>query len=1763
MDSKSLLDYALFQLTPTRTRCDLLVFSGGVTEKLASGLVGPFISHLKFAKDQIPKGGYSITLRPPSAHASWFTKATFQRFVRFVSTPEVLERFVHVEREIVQIGSSIQSNELSNIHIVGQGEDGSLSSTDRIVKKSTDSTKSKGEIERSDDVLQEENSKIRLQRHLEIRKVLLRKEQAMAYARALAAGFEMDNIDDLISFADTFGASRLREACIDFKELCKKKHTDGIWMDELAAMEACSQSELPYLGTSGIILTCESGASGQNNMLNFCSDGVSGGKLMPNGSLDMSSDSTTSQANSDSNKDNNLPASDQMPPNSATVQMQMPWPNQIPRFMYNIQSPVQQMPPYQGYHFPAMQPVPPYYQGNMCWPPNMDESSHGLLREPAYHQHQKSSSSKKDKPPNVKGPKTSEEDEQNESSDSDSGSDCDAHTPHDRKHSSMGQPYRKKNRKKSKTVVIRNINYITSKRRNEENGVSDDPSSVEDELIHEESLREKIEDAIGSLEKHHNSSSHNNKKRGGHKSLGIANRSDSSGDQDLGNDPVADISVGGKRNENWDAFQDILMKNKESITKQHPKNVCDEQFAIKSSDDGIGAGTSPAVDLEPEKIIMQRKLAADSFVEIGRDGGYDGRVNLEDFRNGENFCSSMKRRDCADEQLLFSQGLEESRSFQGKALSDCASELSIVKNGKGEDWFIVNHFGQSENQEAAIEQTTFGGNDTSSLEHDQSQTERREKSLPIDDSFMIQSRLAVDDQYDSQWKSDISMVSDLNVTSQPENGTPDVSQNKLALSGAYEPNDLCMVLEWDSRVECERASWTPEMDYGIEISFMEADKKSSAVETNDDAEENLPVKSKSINGKNAVGPGTTSVGKGLSKNPRGSLVKSNSDILSKSKKSSPINWSIVQKSKSEKEEEIRKKMEELVIQRQKRITEKTAASGFTPAKKVPVGSKVASSKHDKHRSQSTTQDSIRSSSPKLSSTNSAMDRLVPGQIKHKWASALSKSDQLKKTSSKLIRFWKQVHGEEKDLLETNKSSESSEKLREVKGLTVHNSCSVAGDFITMTELRKKILTFTDLIDLPSCIGSASLNELLIGTVKDLHKLYPDIICRISTSEMEGISTNQAVASFCDALRSIGDMWMKNNEWRANSLAILDDMINVARERLFDMMDEDDQTKDYSPQANAFGRALSDSYSDNKTPISSSPATPTWVLLEMTNCYTKVGEFEKNSYSPPLLLPLRVQAIGKLNPIDVKRLSFHMLPHIAAQDPNLLKQMNQTVEELKLKTQAKNDFEVRAADSIEVTKECKMTEDIVKILMFNLDKITGDKGRNQIGSLNIPPVTSRETLEGEAMDVLLPTPSLPNLQPSMVAAEAPPPPTSPRMSPKVELIPPPIISSNAIELPPSPLLSMVLPNAIVSSPPKLLPNAIAGPPPLPPPPLIASGNTTVMPPPTTSGNIAPPPPPPMTSGSTAAPPIMSSNGSAPSQPPPMPLTKAGAHPPPPALGGAKSLRAKKAATKLKRSPQMGNLYRLLKGKVEGSSLDGKSLQGGKKSKIGASTGGKQGMADALAEMTKRSIMEVKVSANSFQTTDMAELLKFHKYVESHLEKLTDESQVLARFEGFPMKKLEALRMAAAMYSKLDAMVNNLQNWKIEAPLGQLLDKAENYFNKIKGELDALEQTKDEESKKFQSHKIHFDFSILVRIKELMVDVSSGCMELALKERRGAKAKENAEFGSKIEGRKKGSAKMLWKAFQFAFRVYTFAGGHDDRADKLTRELAHEIESNPHH
>ncbi|XP_047092936.1 COP1-interacting protein 7-like [Lolium rigidum] len=261
------LDSAAFQLTPTRTRCDLVVIANGKKEKIASGLLNPFVAHLKAAQEQIAKGGYTILLEPgPEAgEAPWFTRGTVERFVRFVSTPEVLERVTTVEAEMLQLEDAIAVQSSENLGLrSAEGRNGKPA--DCAVegsKTSHDPDVDNALILYKPDMhpappvqngagAHEENSKVQLLRVLETRKTVLRKEQAMAFARAVAAGFDIDNLLYLISFAERFGASRLMKACTQFIDLWRQKHETGQWIDvEPEAMSA--RSEFPPFNASGIM----------------------------------------------------------------------------------------------------------------------------------------------------------------------------------------------------------------------------------------------------------------------------------------------------------------------------------------------------------------------------------------------------------------------------------------------------------------------------------------------------------------------------------------------------------------------------------------------------------------------------------------------------------------------------------------------------------------------------------------------------------------------------------------------------------------------------------------------------------------------------------------------------------------------------------------------------------------------------------------------------------------------------------------------------------------------------------------------------------------------------------------------------------------------------------------------------------------------------------------------------------------------------------------------------------------------------------------------------------------------------------------------------------------------------------------------------------------------------------------------------------------------------------------------------------------------
>ncbi|CAA0816158.1 Unknown protein [Striga hermonthica] len=194
------LDYAVFQLSPKHSRCELFVSSDGTTEKIASGLLKPFISHFQIAEEQLSSFSPSVKLEVGRQRntETWFTKGTLERFVRFVSTPEVLEQVNTYDAEMSQLEAARRIYSQGAGNQVSGGGGAGVTAADDATKKE-------------------------LLRAIDVRLLAVRQDLSSACARAAAAGFNIDSVSELQMFADWFGAHRLNEACGKYLSLSKRR----------------------------------------------------------------------------------------------------------------------------------------------------------------------------------------------------------------------------------------------------------------------------------------------------------------------------------------------------------------------------------------------------------------------------------------------------------------------------------------------------------------------------------------------------------------------------------------------------------------------------------------------------------------------------------------------------------------------------------------------------------------------------------------------------------------------------------------------------------------------------------------------------------------------------------------------------------------------------------------------------------------------------------------------------------------------------------------------------------------------------------------------------------------------------------------------------------------------------------------------------------------------------------------------------------------------------------------------------------------------------------------------------------------------------------------------------------------------------------------------------------------------------------------------------------------------------------------------------
>ncbi|KAK4383369.1 COP1-interacting protein 7 [Sesamum angolense] len=212
----------------------------GARRKLASGLLKPFVAHLRIAEEQVASAAQSVKLevgRSKNA-ATWFTKGTLERFVRFVSTPEVLELVNTFDAEMSQLEAArrIYSQAMFTLvyringpnsgHVIllviswnfeeegsrtpwppylccGEEESGAMEKL-AAVEKSESGGGGSG-VTAADDATKKE-----LLRAIDVRLAAVQQDLSTACTRAAAAGFNIDTVSELQMFADKFGADRLK-----------------------------------------------------------------------------------------------------------------------------------------------------------------------------------------------------------------------------------------------------------------------------------------------------------------------------------------------------------------------------------------------------------------------------------------------------------------------------------------------------------------------------------------------------------------------------------------------------------------------------------------------------------------------------------------------------------------------------------------------------------------------------------------------------------------------------------------------------------------------------------------------------------------------------------------------------------------------------------------------------------------------------------------------------------------------------------------------------------------------------------------------------------------------------------------------------------------------------------------------------------------------------------------------------------------------------------------------------------------------------------------------------------------------------------------------------------------------------------------------------------------------------------------------------------------------------------------------------------------
>ena len=321
-------------------------------------------------------------------------------------------------------------------------------------------------------------------------------------------------------------------------------------------------------------------------------------------------------------------------------------------------------------------------------------------------------------------------------------------------------------KKKPGVVVIKNINYVTSKKNGKSGGESQSNSEAETEDETEGSHSDTVD-------RKHKKYSRSSKKNEGHKKSPETSNAYDGDEMVHGND--ADSG-------NWQAFQTFLLRAEEKMTS----NVDGDMFAGEK---------------EPPIKRRQNLSEAEPSLNPERDSGYTHEERIMEFDSVNGKGSRTRKVGSNDELLTSSEG-------RGLRESHLDAQFIEIESGGGgyrrvstDDFMIYGQENQINSKSSADPLAEHGYEHPGNLE--------KKSYVATDESFIVPFRSG-SEQLETNNRTTVDMDSELPTSLQRKE---DYSNTHNQLS--YEPDDLTMMPE--RAFESEYIGYDPAIDYDMEI----------------------------------------------------------------------------------------------------------------------------------------------------------------------------------------------------------------------------------------------------------------------------------------------------------------------------------------------------------------------------------------------------------------------------------------------------------------------------------------------------------------------------------------------------------------------------------------------------------------------------------------------------------------------------------------------------------------------------------------------------------------------------------------------------------------------------------------------------------------------------------------------------------------------------------------------------------------------------------